>query len=600
MVTTTRRPFLLGAAVIIVALIVVSCGGGDATSTPRPTATPALQPLATAAPTATLEPAATIAPAPTPGAQATPTPRPTSTPRPTAGPGIERGGTIRIYHTGTQGLITFDASNTGVYQTYYILGSFAWNQLLRFDNKTWTDNDVVSDLAVKWESSPDAKQFTFELNPDARWQGVEPVNGRKLVAGDVKWFFDYLMGPDYRGGNKVPFQDVASIEAPDDGTLVIALKDSFVGFPSAMASYTLKILPREQLEQDGDFSQSIVGSGPWIFEKWERGARVVFERNPDYWKLGVDGKALPYIDKVEILMISDEATALALMRTGSLDIYSPNAVQPQVAKKAMRDTPHLNWIVDSKLFADEIHWNMSKEPWKSDLGLRQALMKSVDQDAIAKNVIFEEDAPWEGPITSGMGEFSLPQDEVKQFLRYDPEGAAALLAERGYTPDNPLKFEISFMLPGPPGSQTQRYAEILGPMISATPGFEATVFHPASPAEGFGRIFGNQYDVGKTFVGFEGDIWNWFRNFFFTRGPRNWFNLSDPTLDGMITDFVRTVDRAALPAMAQDIQRYILDQAFLVPLVAGRWYLPQQGRVKNYMRTWGWGQSGIEEAWLEQ
>ena len=588
-----RRFGLIGTLAMVTALVVAACGGGgDPTAEPGAPQPQAPLPTATAAPTATLETAATAGPAPTQAPQ--PQALPTSTPRATAGPTVKRGGTLTLpqFHD----LVTFDASNTRLYMGYYLNGHFLWNQVVTFDNKRWSDSDVVGDLATEWSINDDGTVWTFKLDPAARWQNIAPLNGRNMTAADIKWYFEYVLDPDNNSGIGGIIRDIETIEAPDDNTIVFNLKAPFSGFLRSLANSRVKVLPRENLEVNGDF-ETPIGTGPFVHNRHERGARVIHDANPNYWKIGADGQALPYIDRIEFIIGADSVTVEAGLRTGKLGFITPGGMDPQVARDFMEDNPQLDWIIDFKLYAPVVFTNFKVEPWKSNRDLRLAIMRAINQDAIRSNVIFEDGAPLEGPITAGMGEFSLPQDELKELLRYDLDEAKALVISSGVGGDD-LKVRLQFMLAGAPGSQTERYGLVIPPMLEAA-GFDVQLNMPASAAQGYGAIYGGNFEIGSGFVGFEGDINNWFRSFYSTTGDRNRPGLSDATLDAMIAEFDATLDHDLQVTKAHEIQRYILEQAYYVPLVAGSMYIPQQKYVKDFIRTWSWGFSKIEFVWLD-
>ncbi|MBI3742912.1 MAG: ABC transporter substrate-binding protein, partial [Chloroflexi bacterium] len=470
-------------------------------------------------------------------------------------------------------------------------------------NSAWTDNKVEGDLATTWAQSADGKTVTVKLDPNAKWQNVAPVNGRAVTSADVKWLFENF--GTLKSGNATAIKDVDTITAPDAQTVVFNLKTPYSGFLQSLATYTLKLVPKEQFDTDGDFTKRAIGTGAYVFDRREPNARVVVKANPNYWKQGKDGKALPYMDEIDVILGQDTATMNAAVKTGQLAFVSPDTMDPVTAKQWLAD-PSLQgkytWIQSFKLYTEAIHGNLSKEPWKSNLQLRQALLHAIDMKAIAANAVQEADAPLEGPITSGMGAFSMSQTDLAKYYTYDPAMVKSLLAQQTALPA-PYKIELSFILPSTPGTRTDRLSQLLGPMLT-TAGFQASVYVPASPAEGYGRYFaptGSTFQVGQTFVGYEGNIFNWWRNYFQTGGTRNWFGpLSDPALDAKIADFGATLDTNAQIAKAQDIQKYILDQAYLIPLTGGRMYVPQQASLKNFMRTWGWGFQGIEAAWIDK
>ncbi len=76
--------------------------------------------------------------------------------------------------------------------------------------------------------------------------------------------------------------------------------------------------------------------------------------------------------------------------------------------------------------------------------------------------------------------------------------------------------------------------------------------------------------------------------------------LDDAKLNTAIDDFGRTFDKAQQVRKAYEMQRYIMEQAYTIPLIVGRMYVPHQKYVKNFVRTWGWGFAGIEKVWIDR
>ena len=76
--------------------------------------------------------------------------------------------------------------------------------------------------------------------------------------------------------------------------------------------------------------------------------------------------------------------------------------------------------------------------------------------------------------------------------------------------------------------------------------------------------------------------------------------MSDEALDQMIADFDAELDPKKAVPMAHDIQRYILEQAYVTPIKAGNIYIVQQPWLKNYQRSWPWGFAGLENAWIDK
>src|SRR5581483_9633198 len=122
------------------------------------------------------------------------------------------------------------------FQSYSISGfiSLVYNGLLTFRNGTAqypdsVDATVVPDLVTAMPEQPDNKTYIFKLRPDVKWQNVAPMNGRQLVADDIKWFYDYATS-DPKSLDKADFNIIDKVETPDQQTVKMTLKNPSANF----------------------------------------------------------------------------------------------------------------------------------------------------------------------------------------------------------------------------------------------------------------------------------------------------------------------------------------------------------------------------------
>src|SRR5262249_27549697 len=107
-------------------------------------------------------------------------------------------------------------------------------------------------------------------------------------------------------------------EVVDRSTVKFVLKEPFVWLLDILAtSKAMWIIAPEVVEKYGDLKkpESALGTGPFLLERYEPNVKTVFKRNPDYFL-----KDQPYVDGVEWLILDDPSTALAMYRTGQLDM----------------------------------------------------------------------------------------------------------------------------------------------------------------------------------------------------------------------------------------------------------------------------------------
>jgi len=117
----------------------------------------------------------------------------------------------------------------------------------------------------------------------------------------VKWSLDRAKNPKEGIWNFI-LESVDTIETKGDDTVVLHLKHPDPTLAAGLATFNTGILPMKQFEAtagatDDDkakaFAEHPIGSGPFMFDSWQRGTQMVIKRNPYYWQMGEDGKPCP-------------------------------------------------------------------------------------------------------------------------------------------------------------------------------------------------------------------------------------------------------------------------------------------------------------------
>src|SRR4051812_33187663 len=195
---------------------------------------------------------------------------------------------------------------TAVYET--LLG-------LDDDNQT-----LVPRLATKWSGNEDQTEFTFNLDPDAKFPDGSPV-----TSGDVKFSWERLKG--LAGSASYLAGSIESIETPDATTVVAKLNTPNSAFlAQANASY-MGILEKKVAEAQGAttsadtdkaeewFLAHSAGSGPFALKSYTSGSELRLARNDDYW--GDDKAAFP---EVVMKQTDDAVTQRQQLEQGAVDI----------------------------------------------------------------------------------------------------------------------------------------------------------------------------------------------------------------------------------------------------------------------------------------
>src|SRR5919106_4643227 len=173
------------------------------------------------------------------------------------------------------------------------IGSLVYSSLVRFpyghEQKDAYDLTIMPDLAERWEYQDD-RTVVFYLRKGVRFHNKPPVNGREVKAQDVKYSLERFAA---KSGFRARFDDVDRVEVVDDYTVKIVTKHPFAPLLAQLATPSHNVIfPKEAEEQYGDFNkaEAAIGTGPFILERYERGVKLLFKKNPDFYI-----KGLPYI-----------------------------------------------------------------------------------------------------------------------------------------------------------------------------------------------------------------------------------------------------------------------------------------------------------------
>ena len=271
-------------------------------------------------------------------------------------------------------------------------------------------------LAEACEMAPDGLSYALTLR-----QGVLFHNGDAMTAEDVKFSLER-----YRGASSASLKErVAGVDVHDPRLLTIRLRQPWPDFLTfyAKASGAGWIVPRKYLQQVGDegFKKAPVGAGPYKFVSFTPGVELVCEAFEGYWR------KVPAIKRLVFKVIPDEATRLAALQRGEVDIaYS---IRGELAEELQRTAgltlkPAVVQGVFNIYFADQ--WD-PKSPWH-DERVRRAASLAIDRDGLNQALTLGYSLVTGNPVVADNYEFFWqPLAPV-----YDPAKAKQVLTEAGF------------------------------------------------------------------------------------------------------------------------------------------------------------------------
>ena len=434
---------------IVASLVLASC----ATSTTTPTSTSPITSTSTSTPTPTSTPTTNITTTTTPAA--------TTVPTTTTAVGSwwnslgtpQYGGSFNYrLNADIQGFDAYVANFTAPWDIFQdTLGGINWTaspDQWNYEGKWFPDDIKAGDLVQSWEISGDLTTYTFHLRQgvhfalDPNSAASQLVNGRELTSADVVYTFDRFYGlAGYKASlyKDTSLTSLLSVTASDKYTVVFTFGvPSPWYFSGIMDPESVNVIvPHEVIEKYGDMNNwhNLVGSGPYTLEDYVSGASGTWVKNPNYW--GYDERYpqnhLPYIDKIDYLIIPNDQTALAGLRTGKIDIveglsWSTAATVEKADTDLLQETrPSTGYGLD---------YRNDKAPF-TDIRVRQAIQEAIDLPTIAKTYYGGTVAGVPvGVVTTAWTGWYLPYAQWPQSLQteyaYNPTAAKQLLAEAGY------------------------------------------------------------------------------------------------------------------------------------------------------------------------
>lgn len=285
-----------------------------------------------------------------------------------------------------------------------------YSRLLRIDES----GELAPGLAESWELTEEGKVVTLKLR-DAGFS-----NGELITAEDV--VFSLLRVRDTEeSAYPAPLQTVDTVEAVDDHTVVVTLKNPFAPIIGNLEVFNVGIVSKQDVESRGEdaFAANPVTSGPYMVESWVPNDRLVIVPNPHYWREG-----FPKNNGAELIEVSAENTRVSMMLSGELDA-AREIPWSQVAELNGRDDIDMPLEPSTVIFM--VLLNHDKAPF-NDLKVRQAAAMALDTPAMTQAMTFGAATP---ANTTLPGALDFHAKDLS-LISYDPDKAGTLLADSTY------------------------------------------------------------------------------------------------------------------------------------------------------------------------
>ena len=291
-------------------------------------------------------------------------------------------------------------------------------------------------LAKSWIIAKNGMSFVFTLKEGIKWH-----DGKPLSVKDVKFSFDAIMHPKnkYRTAHLMPYyENIKEVKILDKRTVRFMVKKKYFNNFAVVASMT--VVPQHIYEnpteaQRKKLSKTLVGTGPYVLKKYQRGRSIILNGNPHWWGLADKKNKIKHnFGKITIKFVKDETVSMQMLERKDIDFMGFTAEQYvkkakgkhwgkdvfkfQVANKAPKGYSFIGWNLRNVLFQNK--------------NVRKALYHLINRKLMIKKFEYDFSVPATGPQHVS----SIYANPRVKAVEYNPQKALALLRKEGWKDSN--------------------------------------------------------------------------------------------------------------------------------------------------------------------
>ncbi|HEY9703247.1 MAG TPA: ABC transporter substrate-binding protein, partial [Allocoleopsis sp.] len=327
-------------------------------------------------------------------------------------------------------------------------------------NEDGLTGEVVPELAQYWEISPDQKKITFTMKEGLKWSDGAPLTVDDVVFTYNDIYMNEKIPTDIKDGLKIGKKRLLpTVKKIDNKRVEFTVPEPFAPFLRNMGT---AILPKhaleksvKELDKEGKPKflttwgidtplKDIIVNGPYKLESYTTSERVIYARNPYYWRKDKQGKQLPYIEKYIWQIVENTDTSLMKFRTGSTDSIG---VSPDYFGLLKREEKKGNFTIYNggpATGVSFISFNLNtasrkgkplvdpiKSKWFTTVEFRQAVAYAIDRKRMINNIYRGLGDLQNSPISVPSPYYLSPKQGLKVY-EYNPEKSKELLLKAGF------------------------------------------------------------------------------------------------------------------------------------------------------------------------
>jgi len=298
------------------------------------------------------------------------------------------GGTLVVAISSDPGHLNPAITTSGATHT---AAELIYNGLLGRDER----GEPVPELAESWVIEQSGAVYRFRLRDGVTWH-----DGTRFTAADVKFSFEEVLLKFHARTKASMGGAVAAIETPDDRTVIFRFKQPYAPLLQQLDATEAPIVARHIYQgsdpQTNPANASPVGTGPFKFVAYKKGAEIRLARNATYFKRG-----LPYLDQIVMRVIPDAGTQVLALESGEVDFLwgVPGPHQSRLQADTRFRMGQTSYHPGGSNCIMTVSFNLDRSILK-DVRIRRAIALALDRDAFLRQVLFNEGKVAAAPISS--------------------------------------------------------------------------------------------------------------------------------------------------------------------------------------------------------